>query len=58
MRAAFTLIMIFLICIQEASAGFFDTVGTVVDTVLTPATTNSKSELITTPATDHKLLPH
>jgi pimeloyl-ACP methyl ester carboxylesterase len=42
----------------QAQTGFLDKVGNIVDRVFTPATDNSKPELIATPAADHQLPAH
>ncbi len=58
MKHNFLIALFFIACTQTANAGFLDTVGNVIDTVFTPAGTETKPELISTTTTEHKLPNH
>lgn len=47
-----------VLCSQTARASWLDKVGTIIDTALAPTTTETKSELVTTVAAEHKLPIH
>lgn len=56
-RTIFALITVML-CAHSAHAGFLDKVGAIIDTALAPTTTQTKSELMTAVAAEHKLPAH
>lgn len=56
LRILFSIILV--LCSQTARATWLDKVGTIIDTVLTPASIETKSALITTIAAEHKLPAH
>lgn len=55
-RILFAIILV--LCTQTARANWLDKVGNIIDTVLAPAPIQTKSALITTIATEHKLPAH